>query len=265
MDLRLGGKAVLITGGSKGIGFACASGFAAEGCRIHLAARNDADLQAARQRLTDAYPVDVTCHACDLSGTDAVLALGRACRDVDILVNNAGSIGRARINEIDPQAWRRAWDLKVFGYIDLTREVYARMRERRTGVIINIIGLSGERNRPEFIAGTSGNAALMAFSRALGAESVDYGVRVLGINPGRVETERQIEHLHEAAQKLFGDRNRWQEVRADMVAGLPFKRSARPDEVADLVVFLASERASYMSATIVTIDAGQSLRPRAPV
>src|SRR5262249_52606606 len=190
---------------------------------------------------------------------------GRECRDVDILVNNAGSIGRARLHEIDAQSWRRAWDLKVFGYIDLAREIYAGMRQRRTGVIINIIGLSGERHRPEFIAGTSGNAALMAFTRALGAESVDYGVRVLGINPGRVETERQIEHLHEAAQKRLGDRSRWQDIRDDMVAGLPFKRSARPDEVADLVVFLASERASYMSATVVTIEAGQSLRPRAAV
>jgi NAD(P)-dependent dehydrogenase (short-subunit alcohol dehydrogenase family) len=265
MDLRLGGKSVLITGGSKGIGFACAAGFAAEGCRIHIAARSEQDLESARKRLTDSHPVEVICHACDLSGTDAVLALGRACRDVDIVVNNAGSIGRARIDEIGPDAWRRAWDLKVFGYIDLTREIYAGMRERGSGVIINIIGLSGERNRPEFIAGTSGNAALMAFTRALGAESVDFGVRVLGINPGRVETERQIEHLHEAAQKRLGDRNRWKEIRAEMVAGLPFKRSARPDEVADLVVFLASDRASYMSATVVTIDAGQSLRPRAQV
>ena len=265
MDLRLGGKTVLITGGSKGIGFACASGFAAEGCRIHIAARNDADLQAARKRITDAYPVDVFCHACDLTSTDAVIALGRACRNVDVLVNNAGSIGRARIDQIDPQDWRRAWDLKVFGYIDLSREIYAGMRARGSGAIINIIGLSGERHRPEFIAGTSGNAALMAFTRALGAESVDFGVRVVGVNPGRVETERQIEHLHEAAQKILGDRNRWQEMRTQMVEGLPFKRSARPDEVADLVVFLASERASYMSATVVTIDAGQSLRPRAPV
>ncbi len=265
MDLRLRGKSVLVTGGSKGIGFACAAGFAAEGCRIRLAARTDAELQTARARLVADYSVEVTCHVCDLTGTDAVLALGRACKDVDILINNAGSIGRARIDQLDPQAWKRAWDLKVFGYIDLTREIYAGMRARGSGVIINIIGLSGERHRPEFIAGTTGNAALMAFTRALGAESVDFGVRVLGINPGRVETERQIEHLQDAAQKILGDRNRWQEMRAEMVAGLPFKRSARPDEVADLVVFLASERASYMSATIVTIDAGQSLRPRAPV
>jgi 3-oxoacyl-[acyl-carrier protein] reductase len=265
MDLRLGGKAVLITGGSKGIGFACAAGFAAEGCRIHIAARNDADLQAARKRITDSYQVEVVCHACDLTSTDAVIALGRECNEVDILVNNAGSIGRARIDQIDPQGWRRAWDLKVFGYIDLAREIYSGMRARGSGVIINIIGLSGERHRPEFIAGTSGNAALMAFTRALGAESVDFGVRVVGVNPGRVETERQIEHLHEAAQKVLGDRNRWRDMRAQMVEGLPFKRSARPDEVADLVVFLASERASYMSATVVTIDAGQSLRPRAPV
>ncbi len=130
------------------------------------------------------------------------------------------------------------------------------------GVIVNVIGLAGERNRSDYIAGSSGNAALMGFTRALGAESVDYGVRVVGVNPGRVETERQIEHLMDAAQSKFGDRSRWQEIRAQMVQGLPFGRSARPDEVADLVVYLASARASYISATIVNIDAGQSLRPQ---
>ena len=265
MDLRLRGKTVLVTGGSKGIGFACADGFAAEGCRLHIAARNAADLEAARQRLMEQHRVEVVCHPCDLSRTDAVIALGRACGDVDILVNNAGSIPRARIDEVDSQGWRRAWDLKVFGYIDLTREIYAVMKARGSGAIVNIIGVSGERHRAEFIAGTSGNASLMAFTRALGAESVDYGVRIVGVNPGRVETERQLQHLEEAAQKTLGDRSRWKEIRDRMVGGLPFKRSARPDEVGDLVVFLASERASYMSATVVTMDAGQSLRARAEV
>jgi 3-oxoacyl-[acyl-carrier protein] reductase len=126
---------------------------------------------------------------------------------------------------------------------------------------LNVIGMAGERNRPEYIAGSSANASLMAFSRALGAESVDHGVRVIGVNPGRIETERQIEIVMEAAEKKLGDRSRWKEMMAQMASTAPFKRFGRPDEVADLVVYLASARASYISATVVNIDAGQSLRP----
>jgi hypothetical protein len=265
MDLGLTGRSILITGGSKGIGFACATGFAEEGAILHLAARDPEQLEAAKRTLVAQHGAKVTCHVADLSRPEAAVALAAACGPVDVLINNAGQIPRGRINEIGDARWREAWDLKVFGYINMTRECYATMCKRGSGVIINIIGLGGERHRPEYIAGTTGNAGLMAFTRALGSESVDHGVRVIGINPGRVETERQIEHIMQAAEKRLGDSARWKEIREELVAGLPFQRSARPDEVADLVVFLASDRASYVSATIVTIDAGQSLRPRAAV
>ena len=103
----------------------------------------------------------------------------------------------------------------------------------------------------------------MAFTRALGSESVDHGVRVVGVNPGRIETERQIGHFKEQALRDFGDESRWTELQAKVAETLPFKRAGRPSEVADLVVYLASARASYMSGTIVTIDCGASLRARA--
>jgi NAD(P)-dependent dehydrogenase (short-subunit alcohol dehydrogenase family) len=261
MDLELRGKSVLVTGASKGIGFACAAGFAAEGCRLHIASRSAVTLEEARAKLVKQYGVEVTCHPYDLSVTANAAALGRACGDIDVLVNNAGAIPGGRIDQIDDEKWRHAWDLKVFGYINLTREVYARMRARGAGVIVNVIGMAGERNRPEYIAGSSANASLMAFSRALGAESVDHGVRVIGVNPGRIETERQIEIVMDAAERKLGDRSRWKEMMAQMASTSPFKRFGRPDEVADLVVYLASARASYISATVVNIDAGQSLRP----
>lgn len=260
MDLELRGKSVLVTGASKGIGFACAATFAAEGCRLHIASRSSAALEEARARLVGQYGVEVTCHPCDLGVTANVVALGRACRDVDVLVNNAGAIPGGRLDQIDDEKWRRAWDLKVFGYINLTREVYAGMRGRGSGVIVNVIGLAGERTRPDYIAGSSANAGLMAFTRALGAESVDHGVRVVGVNPGRIETERQREVVMGMAEDTLGDRGRWKELMATMVETLPFKRFGRPDEVADLVAYLASARASYISATVVSIDAGQSLR-----
>lgn len=262
MDLGLRGRTALITGASQGIGFACAAGLALEGCNLHLAARNSEQLGIAKKKLETTHGVTVVTHVCDLSSTDAMVGLASDVGEIDILINNAGSIPSGRLSEINEKRWRQAWDLKVFGYITLTREIYAGMCAKGSGVIVNIIGLSGERHRPQYIAGTSGNAALMAFTRALGAESVDFGVRVVGVNPGRVETERQIEHLKDGAEKMFGERERWMELRAQMNDTLPFKRSARPDEISDLVTFLASDRASYMSATIVTIDAGQSLRLR---
>jgi 3-oxoacyl-[acyl-carrier protein] reductase len=263
MDLELRGKKVLITGGSKGIGLACAHGFAAEGARVHIASRSEADLKAAADAMARQHKAEVSIHPLDLGKTQNAVALGKACGDVDILVNNAGAIPSGSLTQVDDEKWRHAWDLKVFGFINLTREIYKRMRERGSGVIVNVIGVAGERHRSDYIAGTTGNAGLMAFTRALGAESVDHGIRAVGVNPGRIETERQIGHLKEQAEKAFGDASRWQEVQAKIAETLPFKRSGRPSEVADLVVFLASARASYISGTIVTIDCGQSLRTRA--
>lgn len=130
-------------------------------------------------------------------------------------------------------------------------------------MIVNVIGVAGERHRADYIAGTTGNAALMAFTRGLGAEAVDHGIRVVGVNPGRIETERQIGHMKERAEKQFGDSARWKEIQAKVAETLPFKRSGQPSEVADLVVYLASARACYISGTVITIDAGQSLRARA--
>jgi NAD(P)-dependent dehydrogenase (short-subunit alcohol dehydrogenase family) len=263
MDLDLRGKKVLITGASKGIGLACAHGFAAEGASVHIAARNEAALKAASDAIVRQHKAEVFVHPLDLGKTDNVVALGKACGDVDVLVNNAGAIPSGSLTQVDNETWRHAWDLKVFGFINLTREIYQRMRERSAGVIVNVIGVAGERHRPDYIAGTSGNAALMAFTRALGAESVDYGIRAVGVNPGRIETERQIDHLKERAAREFGDASRWKEIQTQAAETLPFKRSGRPSEVADLVVYLASARASYISGTIVTIDCGQSMRARA--
>lgn len=115
------------------------------------------------------------------------------------------------------------------------------------------------RGKSALITGASKGIGLAC---ALGSENVDYGVRVVGVNPGRVETERQQKHMMEDAEKKFGDPARWKEIQAEVFKALPFKRSAYPAEVADLVTFLASARAAYISATVVTIDAGQSLRQR---
>ena len=263
MDLELRGKSVLITGGSKGIGLACAQSFAAEGAIVHIASRSEKDLKTAADAIAKQYKTEVFIHPMDLGKTENAVALGKTCGDVDILVNNAGAIPSGGLLEVSDEKWRHAWDLKVFGFINLTREIYKGMRERKSGVIVNVIGVAGERHRSNYIAGTTGNAGLMAFTRALGSESVDHGIRAVGVNPGRIETERQIGHFKEQALRDFGDESRWTELQAKVAETLPFKRAGRPSEVADLVVYLASARASYMSGTIVTIDCGASLRARA--
>lgn len=256
MDLRLSGQTALITGASRGIGFAIAQALAREGCHLHLAARTAADLESARKKILDECDVRVGCHALDLSASENIFKLAERCGGVDMLINNAGGIPSQHLLEIDEARWRAAWDLKVFGYINLTREIYRTMRERRRGVIVNVIGVSGERLRQNYIAGSTGNAALMAFSKTLGGESVDYGVRVIGVNPGQIDTDRLRERLEPRAQAELGDRSRWREL----IKNAPFGRLARADEVADVVVFLASDRASYVSGTIVTIDGGRAVR-----
>ncbi|MBI4083064.1 MAG: SDR family oxidoreductase [Candidatus Lambdaproteobacteria bacterium] len=252
MDLHLRGKTVVITGGSRGIGYACAEGFAAEGCRLHLVSRSQQDLDAARERIAKQSDVAVSVQSLDLGKPGSVAAVFQACPDADILVNNAGAIPRGDIETIGEARWREAWELKVFGYVNMCREYFRRMRERGGGVIVNVIGAAGERPDVNYITGTTGNASLMAFSRGLGSTSMRHGIRVVGVNPGPIETDRLIARQMANAEKAFGDKNRWREFYKDM----PAQRAGRADEVADLVVYLASARASFISGTVVTIDSG---------
>jgi NAD(P)-dependent dehydrogenase (short-subunit alcohol dehydrogenase family) len=256
MDLGLNGLTALVTGASRGIGFAIAQGLAREGCHLHIAARTAADLETARRKILDEYDVRVGCHALDLSESASIATLAERCGTVDILVNNAGGIPAARLGEIDDARWRQAWDLKVFGYVNLTRALYRAMQEKRRGVVVNVIGVSGERLRQDYIAGSTGNAALMAFTRTLGGESVDYGVRVVGVNPGQIDTDRLRSRFEPRAKAELGDPSRWREL----IRNAPFGRLARPDEIADAVVWLASARASYVSGTILTVDGGRAVR-----
>ena len=256
MNLDLAGRSVLVTGSSAGIGYATALTFAREGCNLHLAARNAKNLESAREKILAECKVSVTCHPADLSDSAQVRKLAADCGRLDILVNNAGAIPGGTLDSIDEDTWRRAWDLKVFGYINLTREVYREMCKARAGVIVNVIGLAGERPNASYIAGAGGNAALMAISRAIGADAPSHGVRALAVNPGMVKTERLTKLMHDAARVQWNDESRWEEALAKTVKDLPFGRAATPQEVADVVVFMASGRASYVSGTVITVDAG---------
>ena len=256
MELELKGKRALITGGSRGIGLGVAQLLAQEGCHLHLAARSAKDLDAARESIVRAHGVELQCHAVDLSNSANAVALARECAEVDFLINNAGAIPQGTLAMLDDATWKRAWDLKIFGFIDITREIYARMRERRSGVIVNVIGAAGERPVASYIAGSMGNAALMAFTRALGAESPEFNVRVVGVNPGGTATDRAVTRLRERAAKELGNADRWQEL----VSKSPFGRMATVEEIGALVAFLCSPFSGYTTGTIITVDGGASSR-----
>ena len=217
MDLRLRGKRVLITGGSKGIGLVIAKEFAAEGCNISLVARSIDELNNAKAVLEEQYKVQVEVLAIDLTQKDAAKTLAKNFPQADVLINNAGAIPAGTIEEIDDEKWRQAWDLKVFGYINNTREFYKLMKARGHGVIINIIGIGGERLDAGYIAGSVGNAALIAMTKALGSISIDSGIRILGVNPGPVSTERLEFLARKKAVVQFGDENRWADFQKEIV------------------------------------------------
>ena len=137
-----------------------------------------------------------------------------------------------------------------------TRRFYALMAARKTGIIINIIGAAGESVQSDYATGSSGNASLMAFTRAIGGTAPRDGLRVVGINPGPVETDRMVTRLRREAQAQFGDPERWREL----TGGMSFGRAASPREIADMAAFLASDRSAYTTGTIVTVDGGGTSR-----
>ncbi len=252
MDLNLTGKTVLITGSSKGIGKGIAEALAAEGCKLQLVARTKDDLEATAAAIREQAGVSVDVFPTDLSISASVGELLAAAGVPDILVNCAGAIPGGNLEAIDEATWREAWDLKVFGYINMSRAFYDAMKARGHGVIVNITGLAADRTDADYIAGSAGNSSLNTFTRTLGSRSLRDGIRVVAVSPGAVATERIVTLMQSRAEAEFGDAGRWQSY----LANLPLARAAAVEEIADVVTFVASDRASYLSGTVVTVDGG---------
>jgi NAD(P)-dependent dehydrogenase (short-subunit alcohol dehydrogenase family) len=259
MDLELNDRHVLIAGGSKGIGLACAIGFVREGARVTLLSRSADNLATAHDRIHAACPQlakgTVGIVAADLRDPAAALhaleTAEAASGPIDILINSAGAARRTPPDELSPQAWHDAMQAKYFTYIHLMDPVVKRMAARGKGAIVNVIGAGGKVAMPIHLPGGAANAALMLASAGLAAAYAARGLRVNAVNPGLTATERLMEGLAaDASMNGIGT----EEALRRATARLPMGRIAEPEEIADAVLFLASPRASYINGAILAMD-----------
>lgn len=257
MDLGLTGKHVLITGGTRGIGLACARLYLQEGALVSICGRSEASCEAALRALDAGERVDA--HVADVSDPAAVLRLAEAAQarkgPIDILVNSAGGAARRPFAELDAAAWRAAMDAKFHTYVNVIDVVVKRMAARQQGAIVNVIGMGGKFPSTIHLAGGSANAALMLATAGLANAYAPSGVRVNAVNPTLTATDRLNEGLQAQARQ---EGISLDEARQRSASKMPLQRIATPEEVANVVVFLSSDRASYVSGAIVNIDGASS-------
>lgn len=252
MDLGLKGRAVLVTGGSKGIGLACARAFLTEGARVAIASRDPANLAKAAQALGS-----VTGIVADLTQAQDAQRMVReaeaAIGPIDVLVNSAGAAKRYPPEELNAQSWHAAMDAKYFTYIHAMDAVLPSMQARKRGNVVNVIGMGGKMASSIHLPGGAANSALMLATVGLAGVYGKHGVRVNAINPAATITDRIREALDLEA-KAKG--TTVQEVLAQGQAKVPLGRYAHPEDIANLALFLASDQAAYVTGVVIPMDGG---------
>ena len=256
MDLGLAGRVVLVTGGSKGIGLACAEAFGAEGARVAICSRSEENLAAAVRRLSERghSPLPV---AADLArrgaASDLVGRVEAAFGPIDVLVCSAGAARRTSPDRLDEEAWHAGMDAKFFATIHAVQAVLPGMAARRRGAVVTVVGQGGKAASPTHLTGGSANAALMLATAGLASAYGPLGVRVNAVNPGTTLTERAEAAFRAEAERLGVTVERARAMREEQI---PLRRFARPDEIAQVVLFFASERASYVTGAVLSMDGG---------
>jgi NAD(P)-dependent dehydrogenase (short-subunit alcohol dehydrogenase family) len=254
MELDLAGKVAIVTGGSKGIGRATVMGLLAEGAAVLACARGQAALDETVAAAGHSARERIDTIAADLTQAEAIKRVVARCLErfgrVELLINNAGSARPGPFMELSDEAWLADWTLKFFGYVRMAREVLAPMRRDGGGVIINVIGAAALNPRASYTIGGAANAALNHFTKAL-AEEAAPSVRVVGVNPGPILTERLLKMR--AGLVSSGAGQSPEEAFRTMT---PLGRVGQPEEVADLLLFLASPRAGFIHGANITIDGG---------
>jgi NAD(P)-dependent dehydrogenase (short-subunit alcohol dehydrogenase family) len=254
MDLKLAGKAAIVTGASRGIGRAIAQTLASEGVKLTLAARSKDQLD----NLAHSLKTECLVQAVDLRKADAAAALVdatiRKFGAIDILVNNAGATRRGDFFELTDADWDDGFALKFFGAMRLSRAAWTHLIASR-GCIVNIIGIGGRTGNADFTIGGSVNAALRLLTKALADRGVKDGVRINAINPGFIKTERLETRL-----KAFAEERKipMADAETQMAKASGVRRFGEPSEIAAAVAFLASPASGYCHGSLLDIDGGQT-------
>jgi NAD(P)-dependent dehydrogenase (short-subunit alcohol dehydrogenase family) len=258
MDLKLNGKVAVITGASVGIGLSVAQAFAAEGVHLVLAARQQDRLEQAARDIAATHDIKAIAVACDVAqadGTDAlVAATEREFGGADILFNNAGTGSNETIMEATDEKWQSYWDLHVMAAVRLARGLVPGMKRRGGGAILHNASICAVQPLGYEPIYNVTKAALMMFSKNLANEVIGDNIRVNTINPGLILTPDWIKTAKQLSADTDGD---WQ-AHLDGVARehAPIRRFGTPEELADFIVFLCSERASYSVGATYFVDGG---------
>jgi 3-oxoacyl-[acyl-carrier protein] reductase len=268
--VEFGGKVVVVTGGSRGIGRAIATGFARQGAQTVLAASSAANLDAAAQAITVAQegnklddksggqpgappPVTVAADLRQLEGCERVAAAVRErFGRCDILVNCAGATRAGNFLDLPDAAWLDGYALKFFGCVRMTRLLWPLLKEAQ-GHVVNIVGGAARTPGAEFLIGGSVNAAMANFSKGLSQLGKRDGVNVNVIHPGATDTERTQQLLE---QRAAASGKSVEELRRETYAKDGLKRLGHPDDIAALTLFLCSAPARYIQGTAIAVDGG---------
>jgi 3-oxoacyl-[acyl-carrier protein] reductase len=256
MDLGIAGRVAIVTGGSRGIGRAIAERLCREGAHVALCARNRESLAEARntlESLGEGRIVTVEADLTDPAAAARVVEAAAAWGRIDILINNAGAARGLPFDELTDEIWMENLRLKLFGYLRMARLVLPHLRRNGWGRIVNVAGLAGLQPSPLTMPVGLNNAGILNVMKALADAEAANNILVTTVCPGPILTERQTRLLEDAA-RVKGITV--EEAQREATSAIPLRRMGRPEEVADAVAFLASERASYITGSLVLLDGG---------